>query len=68
MTQEVREVPDASHSTNSEYALIREVLKKLSTTQRSLEERLKALGVILSEEETTSSSKEDLKQTEGKKP
>ncbi|HWP49719.1 MAG TPA: hypothetical protein VNM22_21365 [Candidatus Limnocylindrales bacterium] len=57
-----------SHSTDSEYALIREVLKKLSTTQHSLEERLKALGVILNEEETKSSSKSDPKHPESKKP
>jgi hypothetical protein len=60
---------DASNSTNPEYPLIREVLKKLSTTQRSLEERLKALGVILNEEEEEKSSfKIDPKQTKNKKP
>lgn len=59
---------DASNSTNPEYPLIREVLKKLSTTQRSLEERLKALGVILNEEEERNSFKIDPKQTKNKKP
>ena len=68
MIQEVRKVQNPSQSTDSEYALIREVLKKLSTTQHSLEERLKALGVILNEEETKSSSKSDPNKSDPKLP